>query len=196
MSVEASGSLPSERSATLRFVGCNCAAISGPRSGCRGTMTVSRSGRAARMRKCAAAMISSSPGWVLAASHTLRLANAASSLRRPGRSTGGGGASALRLPTSSARGTPSWAKRSASPSFWASTRSNAPNSGRLIPGRRRQRLKLDVDMRPLISTSGMARAFVSSTRLGQISDSTSTARSGRQCCKKRCMKPWLSSGMY
>ncbi len=51
-------------------------------------------------------------------------------------------------------------------------------------------------MRPLISTSGMSRAFVSSTRLGQISDSTSTARSGRQCCKKRCTKPWLSSGTY
>ena len=33
-------------------------------------MMVSRSGLAALIRKCAAAMVSSSPGWVLAASHT------------------------------------------------------------------------------------------------------------------------------
>ena len=74
------------------------------------------------------------------------------SLRLPGRSAGGGGASALRLPVSSTRAAPSWAKRSASPSFCASTRSNEEKIGRLKPGRRRQRLKEEPDMRALIST--------------------------------------------
>jgi len=44
----------------------------------------------------------------------------------------------------------------------------------------RQRLNEDDDMRPLISKSGMPSPLVSSTRFGQISDSTRTARSGRQ----------------
>ena len=56
----------------------------------------------------------------------------------------------------------------------------AEKTGRLKPGRRRQALKEETDMRPLISSSGMSRAFVSRTRFGQISDSTKTQRSGRQ----------------
>ena len=69
--------------------------------------------------RCASAMISSSPGWVLAAIQTGRPPIAALSAATASGVACSGGASNLRLPVTTTFGTPRALKRSPSRALWA-----------------------------------------------------------------------------
>ena len=91
----ARGNSPCERCDTLRAP--HSMAMSRRAPGWRGTMMVSRSGNSRRSASCAGRIVSSSPGWVLAASSTGRAPIAARKASSFSASAGSGGASAFRL---------------------------------------------------------------------------------------------------
>ena len=74
------------------------AASASPRRGSRGAIIVSRSGSRSARRRCASSTSASSPGWVLAASHTGRSPIAAARPASASGSAGKGGAAYFRLP--------------------------------------------------------------------------------------------------
>ena len=174
------GSSPRERNATERPAAFAVSAIPGPRSGWRGAMTISSDGYFTRSRRCAAMMMASSPAWVEAAAITRRVPMIGRSLHKVGSSTGGAGTSSLRLPTLLMRGAPSCAKRSASALDCAKHRSKRSSKAAIAPGKSRQRRNERCDTRPLTSIIGIARSAHATMRLGHKSDSTNSARSGRQ----------------
>ena len=109
-----------------------------PRVTWRGTMMVKSPGKPGRISLWASAAISSSPGWVLAASHSGRPAlsflKAASSFSSAGR----GGMANLRLPGAATLTAPRAVSLSASPRFWPKQSSNEDNSCPMVRGKRRQ----------------------------------------------------------
>ena len=64
----------------------------------------------------------------------------------------------------------------------------------ISPGQCRQRLYERAESRALTSTIGMFRASAAKTRLGHNSDSTQSARSGRQQSRKRAVQLGRSAG--
>ena len=130
--------------------------------------------------RCASAMISSSPSCVQAAISSGRPCSAGRRRSSSTPSTSGGGESILRLPAGMALGAPSVVKLRASPLFCASTSANRLNKGCAKLRLRRHLRNERFVMRPLTSVSGMPRVELSRIRLGQISDSVNTARSGCQ----------------
>ena len=89
-------------------------AIASPRSGCRGTITVSSDGKNPASVRCASSRISSSPGWVDAATMIGRPRVTAISRSSLAGSAGGAGTSSFRFPVVTTLRLPSAAKRSAS----------------------------------------------------------------------------------
>ena len=169
--------------------------MASPRSGWRGTMTVRSDGIVLCRISAARATASSSPGCVLAARKMGRPATRARNSATAPVSTGGGGASYFRLPTTMVFRTPSSLRRLAKCQSCVSTRSKREKTGLDRLDSQAQRL-LDLgDMRPLTSTIGIFLSLASTIRFGQISDSVKSARSGRQCSMKRRQKRGLSSGM-
>src|SRR5262249_13023357 len=95
---------------------------------------------------------------------------------------GGGGARAPLevFPGEEGRGARSSRYRSACADDCARQRSKRRSSAPMVAGTRRQRLKDRSETRPLINTKGMPRSALVTIRFGQRSDSTKSARSGRQ----------------
>ena len=89
---------PALRWATLKPRAASALRIAEPRGGWRGAMIVRRPGWRCRSSWCAAATISSSPSWVLAATHTGRLPMERRKAATAAGSAAGGGTSNLRLP--------------------------------------------------------------------------------------------------
>jgi hypothetical protein len=124
--------------------------------------------------------ISSSPGWVDAATMTGR--PRVTDIRRSSlaASAGGAGTSSFRFPVVMTLRLPSAAKRSASTCDWARQISNRPSSAEIVPLILRQRGNERCDIRPLIRTIGTRRAALDRMRLGHRSDSMNNARLGCQ----------------
>ena len=151
----------------------------------RGAMIVSRPRCNSAIRRCAAAAISSSPAWVLTASHKGRAPiRSRSSASAPG-SAARGSAAALRSPTLATADAPSRRNRSAWSSSCARHSAKVLSIGRIMPGSARQRACERSDSRPFRRSIGMPRRWVDSTKLGHSSDSTQIARSGRQWSRNR-----------
>ena len=155
-------------------------ASAGPRSGCRGAIMVSNPGNAGRSASCTARISVSSPGWVLAASHTGRPARRAVNSRSVSGSAGKTGAARFRSPSTVTEPAPRARRRAASSSPRAWIRANPPNTDRAAAGTRAQAAAERADRRALISIVGIARARHAARMLGQSSLSTNPAASGRQ----------------
>ena len=149
-----SGNSSRERNDACRPAASTMRAIASPRSGCRGTITVSRFGKNPASVCAPRASISSSPGWVEAATTTGRPRVIAISRSSLAWSAGGAGTSSFRLPVVTTLGLPSVENLSASVSDCARQSSNRPSSAEMVPETRRQRGNERGDIRPLISTIG------------------------------------------
>ena len=171
-------------------------AISGPRSGWRGTRMHKRSGCMARKASWHAPIMASSPGCVLAATQTGRFCSAACIWARADASASRGGASSFRFPADTISCSPNSCQRCAVMSSCASSRSKQPNSARAEFFARRQNLNDFSESRPLTNTAGILRRRISSSRFGHNSLSTNSASCGDQWSKKRFTQRARSSGKY
>src|SRR5882757_3249949 len=141
MSVVAVGSSSCERKATCRPEAAMVRAIASPRPGCRGTITLSSDGKNLASERCASSRISSSPGWVEAATMIGRPRVTAISRSSLAESAGGAGTSSFKFPVVMTLRLPSAVKRSASTCDWARQMSNRPSNAEIVPATLRQREK-------------------------------------------------------
>ena len=165
------GNSSRERSDAFSRAASTSRAIAGPRSGCRGTITVSSCGKSPASALCVSIRISSSPGWVEAATMIGRPRVSDISRSSLSGSAGGAGTSSLRLPVATTLRQPSAAKRSASVCDCARQRSKRLQQRRDRAGTWRQRGNERSDIRPLTRTIG-SRARGARSGSGSATDRT------------------------